>query len=136
MEEYDEEFVINHSHSKKRMGKHRYYPSNVPQSFIKNAATGVKYSFRVGSSEQSQLFKMIDATGVCNSDGYVITREQRRPSVVRNLGQGNMYLTEETVPNHNTNHLFYDSPEQCMMNLNITLSPDVISRWHLRNTSN
>jgi hypothetical protein len=134
---FNEEFVTKHSQSK--MGKRRYYPSNAPQSFIRNAVTGVKYSIRVGSREQSLLYKMIDATGVCNADGYVIPLEQRRTPVTRKLDRNSFYIkptNEKSAPNHTTNHLFYDSPEQCMLNLNITLSPDEISRWQLRNTSN
>jgi hypothetical protein len=88
-----------------------FYPSNKPQSFVVNAQTGIPYSFRVGSKEQTQLFKTVDARGVCDEDGYVIPRNQTLFSPI-------------------THHLFYDSPEQCMTHLNVSFQKSFVERWH------
>jgi hypothetical protein len=89
----------------------RYYPSNQPQTFIKNAVTGVPYPYLVGTKEQSLLYKLVDTTGTCDAEGYVIK-------------------SRNDLPNHNTNHLFYDSPEQCMSHMRLTLNPVEVSKWH------
>jgi hypothetical protein len=88
-----------------------YFPSNKPQMFIRNAVTGVEYPYLVGSKEQSLLYKIVDATGRCDADGFEIR-------------------LRANLPNPNTNHLFYDSPEQCMSHLHYTLNPDDVKRWH------
>ena len=97
----------------KKTGKHRYFPSNKPQTFIRNALTGLKYPYIVGSCEQSCLYKMVDATGTCDADGYVI-------------------MSRDNLPNPNTNHLFYDSPEQCASHLHISIGETEITRWRMR----
>jgi hypothetical protein len=127
---FNEDQVVNRA-TTKNVGRRRYFPSNVPQAFIRNAVTGVKYPYRVGSKEQSLLYKMIDATGVCNSEGFVVQRDRARPPTLRNLGRGSVLHHRSDIPHHNTNHLFYDTPEQCMQHLNITLSSDEINRWRL-----
>ena len=111
---YTEEDISNRRASRKA-GRRCYYPSNKAQTFIRNAVTGVAYPFKVGSKEQSQLFKMVDTRGVCDADGYTIP-------------------PTDPAPNPNTNHLFYDSPEQCMSNLRISLSPETISQWRTKST--
>ena len=113
-ETYNEENVLEKT--TKKVGKRRYYPSNKAQSYIRNAVTGVKYSFTVGSAAQRALYKMVDATGTCDSDGFVIT-------------------SKYDLPNSNPNHLFYDSPEQCMSNLRISIQPEDIARWRERTQS-
>ena len=110
-ETYNEENVMEKT--TKKVGKRRYYPSNKAQSYIRNAVTGVKYSFTVGSAAQRVLYKMVDATVTCDEDGFVIT-------------------SKYDLPNSNPNHLFYDSPEQCMSNLRISIQPEDISRWRER----
>lgn len=114
VETYDYGYEQTNKGSKtfeKKEKRPRYFPSNKPQSFIKNAVTGVPYPYIVGSKEQSMLYKMVDATGTCDPNGFLIK--------VRN-----------ELPNHTTNHLFYDSPEQCMNHLHITLNSEDIERWH------
>jgi hypothetical protein len=71
----------------------------------------VPYPYVVGSKEQSYLYKIVDSTGTCDSEGYVIK-------------------TRSDLPNHTTNHLFYDSPEQCMSHLRLSLNQDDVKRWH------
>jgi len=110
--DYTEEDIVNRNQkSEKRSKRPRYFPSNVPQSFIKNAVTGLPYPYVVGSKEQLLLYKIVDSTGTCDSEGYVIK-------------DGN------DLPNSNTNHLFYDSPEQCMSHLRLSLNPVEVKRWH------
>jgi|LakMenEpi03Aug12_release.lakeMendotaPanAssembly.Ray.scaffolds.fasta_scaffold1990607_1 hypothetical protein len=101
--------------NEKRSKRPRYFPSNKPQTFIKNAVTGVPYPYVVGAKEQSLLYKIVDATGRCDPDGYLIQ-------------------SRNDLPNHNTNHLFYDSPEQCMSHMRLTLNPADIKRWHDRHS--
>lgn len=109
--EFTEENVMEKT--VKKVGRRRYYPSNKPQSFIRNAVTGVKYPYMVGSNEQRCLYKIVDSTGTCDADGFVI-------------------MSKYDLPNPNPNHLFYDSPEQCMSNLRISIQPDDIARWRER----
>jgi hypothetical protein len=108
---YEDDIVNRNQKSEKRSKRPRYFPSNKPQSFIKNAVTGVSYPYVVGSKEQSYLYKIVDSTGTCDAEGYVIK-------------------TRSDLPNHTTNHLFYDSPEQCMSHLRLSLNPEDVKRWH------
>ncbi len=106
-------------------GKRRYFPSNVPQTFIANAATGVVYPYKVGSTEQNLLYKIVDATGTCDANGFVIRT---------NKGSRNDEEADEkeqsVLPNPNTNHLFFDSPEQCMSHMRLVISKTDVARWH------
>lgn len=112
MADYEDAFETPRNASTERRSKRpRYFPSNQPQAFIKNAVTGVPYPYVVGSKEQSLLYKIIDTTGTCDRDGYVIKARQ-------------------DLPNPETNHLFYDSPEQCMSHLHLSLNPAEVARWH------
>ena len=111
MDYYENEIVNRNQENAKRSKRPRYFPSNKPQSFIKNAVTGVPYPYTVGSKEQSLLYKIVDATGTCDAEGYVIK-------------------ARSDLPNHTTNHLFYDSPEQCMSHLRLSLNPDDVKCWH------
>lgn len=113
-ETYNEEDVMEKT--VKNSGKRRYYPSNKPQTLIRNAVTGIKYPYLVGSVDQLRLYKMVDTTGTCNSEGCVIK-------------------SKHDLPNPNTNHLFYDSPEQCMSHLRIVIQSDDIVRWRERSQS-
>ena len=116
-EDYDEisyERELNKANlDGKRSKRRRYFPSNRPQAFIVNAVTGVPYPYFVGSKEQSLLYKIVDATGSCDGEGYVIK-------------------SRNDLPNHNTNHLFFDSPEQCMSHMRLSLNPEDVKRWHDR----
>ena len=108
---YEEDFVNRNQQNAKRSKRPRYFPSNTQQAFIKNAVTGVPYPYVVGSKEQSLLYKIVDTTGTCDPDGYVIK-------------------SRADLPNHNANHLFYDSPEQCMSHLRLSLNPEHVKSWH------
>jgi hypothetical protein len=113
-ETYNEEDVMEKT--VKKIGKRRYYPSNKQQTLIRNAVTGVKYTYLVGSIDQRRLYKIIDTTGTCDSEGFVIK-------------------SKYDLPNPNPNHLFYDSPEQCMSHLRIVIQPEEIARWRERSQS-
>lgn len=106
---YDEGMTIK-TETVKRSKRPRYFPSNKPQTLIKNAVTGVPYPFLVGSKEQNMLYKIVDATGTCDTEGYVIK-------------------SRNDLPNSQTNHLFYDNPEQCMTHLRLVINPEDIRRW-------
>jgi hypothetical protein len=122
---YDEDRVTNREKTKGRTrGKRRYFPSNVPQSFICNAVTGIAYPHRVGSKEQSLYYKIVDTTGTCDANGCIIRRFTDTMD-----DEGNVTKTRSNLPNPNTNHLFFDSPEQCMTHLNVTIPPADIERW-------
>ena len=110
-ETFNEERVNARGGSNKNRRQQRYYPSNKPQSLVVNAQTGVPYTFNVGSKEQQRLFKTVDATGVCDEDGFVTT-------------------SNRTTYNSNTNHLFYDTPEQCMTHLRISFERTFVEQWH------
>ena len=114
----EEDFVgqsSSQSTTQTRSKRPRYFPSNKPQMFIRNAVTGVPYPFVVGSKDQSTLYKLVDTTGTCDSDGYVIK-------------------SRSNLPNYNSNHLFFDSPEQCMSHMRIQLNPDHVKHWRDRHT--
>jgi hypothetical protein len=112
---YEEYLVNRDQQNAKRSKRPRYFPSNRPQAFIKNAVTGVPYPYVVGSKEQLLLYKIVDTTGTCDPEGYVIK-------------------DRSDLPNHHTNHLFYDSPEQCMSHLRLSLNPADVKRWHDNHT--
>jgi hypothetical protein len=100
---------------KSKKGHCKYYPSNKQQALIKNALTGLPYLWRVGTIDEKRLFKVVDTTGTCDGEGYLI----RRGGV---------------LPNPNPNHLYYDSPDQCMSHLNLTFEKALIDSWrHTRN---
>ena len=66
-----------------------YYPSNIIGSTIVNAVTGKPYNkCYVGSNMEKNFFRVIDSSGVCNSEGLKING------------------------NRTPNKLFYDSKEQ------------------------
>jgi len=98
----------NNSMEKK---KPYYYPSNVPDKFIKNAVTGVEYPWRVGSLDSSRLFKMVDTIGNYDSNGYKIKPHNKR------------------YPNPSPNHCYYDSPQQFMTHRKMLVQPEMIERW-------
>lgn len=98
-----------------RVKKRSYYPSNTPDSFIKNAVTGTAYPWKVGSKDSKRLFKVVDALGLHDKQGIKLPGRKRRSDVVQ--------------ANPNPNHLYYDSPEEFMRHRNCTVSPVLIERW-------
>lgn len=98
-----------------RVKKRAYYPSNTPDSFIKNAITGTAYPWKVGSKDSKRLFKVVDTLGFHDKQGSKLPGRKRRTDV----GQ----------INPNPNHLYYDSPEEFMRHRNCTVSPALIESW-------
>jgi len=109
---YDD-VVVTIKHGKK-FGRRRYFPSNTQNSFIVNAETGSVYPCRVGSLESRYLFKMVDTTGACDNRGYELDPR------------------DDSYPNRNPNHIFYDSPEQFMRHQRTTLDPGFVERFKAR----
>jgi hypothetical protein len=72
--------------------KRRYYPSNTDETYVVNAITGVRYPCKVGSLASRQLYRVVDTTGVCDSQGRELPVRYR--------------------PNKNTNFLYFDNKEQ------------------------
>ena len=68
-----------------------YYPSNIVGASIVNAVTGKPYDkCYVGTIAEKKFFRVIDASGLCNSNGI------------------------KTYKNNTSNKLFYDNREQYM----------------------
>jgi len=88
-----------------------YYPSNIQDQFIKNAVTGVKYLWKVGSLESARLFKVVDTLGKFDSTGSKIK------------------LNSKNYPNPTPNHLYYDSPQQFMVHRKMMVQPELLERW-------
>ena len=99
------------SHEKKTF--HGPYSSNIFNAPIVNAITGVKYPWKVGSKDEGRLFKMVDATGTCDAEGK-------------------LYRKKDIVTCRETNHLYYDTPEQCMRHLKVSFNADWIQQWRNR----
>ena len=108
-----EDVVVTMKQTRK-IGRQRYFPSNKQNSFIVNAETGEVYPFRVGSHDSQRLFKMVDTTGVCDSNGFVLNPQ------------------EDTYPNRNPNHIYYDSPEQYETHQRTKLDPHFTEKFKKR----
>lgn len=108
------EEIILRTKQPKKLGRRCYFTSNVQDSFIVNAETGVRYPFRVGSNASRCLFKMIDTTGACDRNGFLINK------------------MDESYPNRNPNHIYYDSPEQYMRHQRTTLDSEFVRSYHER----
>jgi len=88
-----------------------YYPSNLQGHFIRNAITGALYPWRVGSKDSRRLFKVVDAMGKMDSNGFRIKARS------------------ENYPNPNPNHCYYNSPKEYMDNRKMLLTPQLLQRW-------
>lgn len=87
-----------------------YYPSNQDGYYIVNAKTGVRYPWKVGSFDSNRLYKVTDATGFMDRNGY--------------------RLQKNDEPNYEPNFLYYDSPEQAAKHLRMKLDPKRALMWH------
>ena len=104
------EYGEHSGYSKKRQ---IYHTSNVQGMFIVNAITGDAYSWRVGSLESRRLFKIVDAIGECDKLGV------------------KMKVTDKNYPNPSPNHCYYDSPQQFMVHMKMTVQPQLIEQWEV-----
>lgn len=94
-----------------RIEKKRYYTSNIPDTYIKDAITGNILPIKVGSYDSLRLFKYVDATGTCNSDG--------RPHSVldKNISR-------------DPNICYYSCPEECMKHRKIEFDSKRVEAWY------
>ena len=115
MSHYQEQEELNDDRMtverKKEPKRPSYFPSNSQGNFIKNAITGVEYTWRVGTNDARRLFRVIDTTGLYDPNG----RRLRRDAV--------------NFPNPQPNHCYYESPEQYMRHRKATISQELINRW-------
>ena len=114
-EEYEEYEKRNNSTFVNKVKKHTFYPSNKPDTFIKNAITGVAYPWKVGSIDSKRLFKVVDTLGLYDSDGCRIGGRKKR--------------SDTLTVNPNPNHLYYDTPEEFMRHRKCTVQPELIESW-------
>ena len=75
-----------------------YYPSNIENSKIRNAITGIPYNCYVGTKDEYRFFRVIDSTGNYNINGK---REGR------NIGPNKLFFQnkEEYIKFYNKNNL-------------------------------
>jgi hypothetical protein len=98
--------------------KPTYYPSNIPDSFIVNAVTGVAYPWKVGSNDSKRLFKVYDTLGLHDKHGVKI------PKRVKNNSR-----FQKSEINPNPNQLYYESPQEFMRHQRYTVNPELINSW-------
>jgi hypothetical protein len=101
---YEEENIITKF-------KRRYYPSNIPDTFIRDGITGDRYDCKVGSKESLKYFRYIDATGTCNNEG--------RPHSIK-----------EKEISRDPNYSYFVCPEECMKHLKINFDNIIIQKWY------
>lgn len=91
--------------------KRRYYPSNIPDTFIRDGITGNRLSCKVGSKESLKYFRYIDATGSCDNEG--------RPHSIK-----------EKIISRDPNYCYFVCPEECMKHLKLTFDNIRIQKWY------
>jgi hypothetical protein len=83
-----------------------FYPSNIVNSRIVNALSGMAYDDKVGSKEEVNYFRVIESSGKYNHEGY-------------KLPQG--------CYNPNSNKLFYETKEEWIRHLKMRkISPEFL----------
>jgi len=90
-----------------------YYPSNNKGGIIVNARTGVPYPWRTCSINELRLFRVVDSSGRCDSQGYFDRGGNHR----------------ETF-NKEPNRLYYDGPNDYMKHRKQNVDPAIISAWN------
>lgn len=96
---------------KVRIRKRRFHPTVFGRLCV-NAMTGVTYPWRSGTHDEMRLYKVIDATAKYTKEGYV--QENYDPI------------------NKESNHLYYDSPEEYGRHMRIEIDPELCVKWHAR----
>jgi hypothetical protein len=110
-----------------------YFTSNTVNTYIRNASTGVQYPFKVGSTESRRLFKIVDTIGIYDVNGRKPFQPKRRNKKVL------LSKITHDLPNPNPNHLYYDTPEECVRHfkdkqrVTLDLNPDFVNQWHEQN---
>ena len=102
-------------------GHRMYYPSNVMNRPARNAVTGAEYPWTVGSAASRTAFRIIDASGRCDKDGYMLRRVPR--GVHPRTGQPGITRAREP------NQCYYDSPQEYERHMGITLPEEVTEGW-------
>lgn len=87
-----------------------YYTSN--DKVVRNGVYGTIYPFNNGSQETSQLFRVIDSTGRCDSSGIRLKNRK---------------------VNKSSNLVYYNSPSEYMEHRKVKLNKNVIDEWIARN---
>jgi len=90
-----------------------YYPSNATGSIIVNAITGKPYPWRSGTIDSLRLFRVVDSSGRCNNQGFYDRH-------------GNNHKTFNKEPNI----LYYDGPNEYMMQRKTRVDPMLVSEWN------
>jgi hypothetical protein len=99
----------------KKLNPRRYFTSNKPNTFIRNAITGVPYPYLVGSKDSLRLFKVVDTLGTCDIDGRLLFSSRRKD-----------------LSSPQPNQLFYDSPDQFSRHLKMDVDKDLVARWYVK----
>lgn len=86
-----------------------YYPTKHGGICV-NAVTGSRYPYIQGKFESLRLYQVVDASGKCDSRGYMRGRWD--------------------PPNKTSNFLYYDSPEQYSRHQNVDTSGKSAYQWH------
>jgi hypothetical protein len=86
-----------------------YYTSN--DKVVRNGVYGTVYPFDNGTWETSQLFRVIDATGRCDSSGIRLKNKK---------------------VNRSSNLVYYNSPAEYTEHRKIKLDPKVVEEWSTR----
>ena len=104
-----------------------YYPSNLAGRHIRNAVTGAKYPWRVGSKESKLLFRVTDSSGICDKNGFVITKANvKDPHSTAHENDNKLTMSRDP------NQCYYDSPEDYMRHRNVALSREIVDNWSLK----
>lgn len=86
-----------------------YYTSN--EKVVRNGVYGTVYPFNNGTHETSQLFRVIDATGRCDSSGIRLKNKK---------------------VNKSSNLVYYNSPAEYMEHRKVNIDAKVVERWAKR----
>tara|TARA_Y100000591_G_scaffold323952_1_gene342593 strand:- start:609 stop:1028 length:420 start_codon:yes stop_codon:yes gene_type:complete len=105
-----------------------YYPSNMMGRRIINAVTGSEYPWAVGSKQSKLLFCVHDSSGMCDKNGYLVTRTNcKEPNSVNPADE------KKLVSSRNPNKCYYESPNEYMLHRNVKLSRAFIEDWKAKN---
>ena len=83
-----------------------YYPSNIVNSRIINALSGIVYDDKVGSKKENNYFRVIESSGRFNQEGFKLPPGCYNP---------------------NSNKLFYEDKEEWLRHLKMRkISPEFL----------
>lgn len=108
--DYEYDTHMDDDEPKKKI-RRRYYTSNTPETYIKDAISGGRYPWKVGSYDSLRLYRFIDATGTCDNEGRPYTKGDKNIS-------------------RDANICYYSSPEECMNHRKFIMENNVINEWY------